>query len=92
VAGVIGAAWFFGVLYAVDRALARWGSAAIRQRPRPGLRVTLVFGSVVATYVAVGLVAQRVASWSIVLAWVLLVGLVPVCALAAVGVDRSLRR
>jgi hypothetical protein len=90
VAGLIGLLLFFAALAVADRALARWGSVAIRRRPRPGLRVTIVFISVVATYMVIGLLARWTASWSVVLAWALVAMAFPACAAPAVGVDQLL--
>jgi hypothetical protein len=90
VARLVGVPWFFAVLYVADRALARWGSATIRSRPRPGLRVAIVFASVVATYAVIGGLARWTASWSEVLAWAVLTLAVPACAASAVGVDHLL--
>jgi hypothetical protein len=87
---LVGIVVFFGVLYVADRALARWGSAVIRSRPRPGSRVTIVFASVVATYALLGGLARWTASWSVVLAGAVLILAIPACALAAVGVDHLL--
>ena len=86
-ARVLGVVFFFGVLYAVDVALARWGSPAIRRRPRPGLRVTVLFVTVVAIYTALGLLAQWTAARSVPVAWILLALAFPACAASAIAVD-----
>lgn len=90
VARLVGVAFFFAVLFFADRTLARWGSAAIRRRPRPGIRVMVVFASVVSTYAVIGGLARWTATWSVALAWAVLALAFPACAVAAVGVDHLL--
>jgi hypothetical protein len=85
-----GIALFLAVLFATDRALARWGSQTIRRRPRPGFRITAVFVSVVAAYVLVALLAQWSATWSSALGWVVLALAFPACAVSALAVDQLL--
>lgn len=87
-ARVIGMALFFAVLYVADRALAQWGSAAIRRRPRPGLRVRVGFVTVVASYSLCAFAARWAASWSSAFGWVVLALACPACPAAAVAVDR----
>jgi hypothetical protein len=87
---VIGVVLFFGVLYVVDSALARWGSAAIRRRPRAGLRVTLVFVAVLATYTLLGFLAGWVSAWSVTLGWAVLALAFPATTASAIAVDRLL--
>jgi len=89
-ARVIGVALFFAVLYVADRALAQWGSAAIRRRPRPGLRVTVVFVTVVASYSLFAFAARWAASWSAGVGWVVLALAFPACPASAIAVDRLL--
>jgi len=85
-----GGALFLAVLFVTDRALARWGSKAIRRRPRPGFRITAVFVSVVAAYALVAVLAQRSATWSSALGWVVLGLAFPACVASALAVDRLL--
>jgi hypothetical protein len=85
-----GVVLFFAVLFVADRALARWGSMAIRRKPRRGLRVTVVFAGVVATFAGIGALAHWTASWSKGLAWAVVLLAFPTCALSAVGVDQLL--
>jgi hypothetical protein len=85
-------AYSFGVLFVADRSLARWGSQAIRTRPRPGLRVTLVFAGLIATLAILELLARWVEPTSAVVAWTLLVLALPACSLCAVAIDRILPR
>lgn len=86
----MGVALFFGLLFVVDRALGRWGSAAIRRRPRPGLRVTVVFLAVIATFTLLALLARQAAARSLALGWAVLVLAFPATVAAAIAVDRAL--
>ena len=89
-ARVIGVALFFAVLFVVDRALAQWGSATIRRRPRSGLRVTVVFVTVVASYSLFAFAARSAATWSSAFGWVVLALAFPACSASALAVDRLL--
>jgi hypothetical protein len=90
VARILGVAYFFGVLFVADRSLARWGSATIRTRPRNGLRLTIVFVALMATYTLLALLARWVADASTPLAWAVVALAAPACALSAVAIDRVL--
>jgi hypothetical protein len=87
---VLGLLSFLVVLAVVDAALRRWGSEAIRRRPRPGGRVTLLFLALLLPCVPLELATQRLWSSAPVAALVLLVLQVPASVAVVLALDRSI--
>lgn len=87
----LGFLFFLLTLGAADWGLSRWGTTAIRRRPRPGGRVTVLFLGVVAACAV--LEGAAVALWSAVpvVSVFLLLAQVPSAAAVAVGLDRAMR-
>lgn len=88
-ATVLAFAFFVATLVAADWSLRRWGSAAIRRRPRPGARVTVIFLGVVVVCGVLELVAVKVWSHAPALSVVLLVLQLAAAPAVAVGIDRA---
>jgi hypothetical protein len=87
-AGVGGLLFFLATLAAADWSLKRWGSAAIRRKPRPGGRVTILFLGLVAVCVLLQLAAQRLWSSAPAASIVVLVLQFPAAIAVVLGLDR----
>ncbi len=81
---------FLVVLAVVDRSLARWGSVAIRSKPRPGGRVTILFLGVCMACGLLELLALRLWASAVVVAVVIALLELPVGVVVALGLDRVL--
>lgn len=88
--GGIGFVLFLVVLAVVDRSLARWGSVAIRSKPRPGGRVTVVFLGVCVACGLLEVLALRLWASALVLAIVVAVLQLPLGVVVALWLDRVL--
>jgi hypothetical protein len=81
---------FLVVLAVVDRSLARWGSVAIRSKPRPGGRVTILFLGVCAACGLLELLALRLSASAVAVAVVVALLQLPFGVIVALGLDRVL--
>jgi hypothetical protein len=88
-AGALGLVLFLTVLGGADWSLRRWGSAAIRRRPRPGGRITVVFLALCAVCGWLELAAHQLWSAAPAAGIALLVLQYPAAVAVALGVDRA---
>ncbi len=89
-AASVGFLLFIGVLAFADWNLGRWGSPAIRRRPRPGGRLTVVFLSVCVACGLMEALASHLFASAAGLALFILALQFPVAAGVALGADRML--
>lgn len=89
-AEALGFIGFLAVLAVADQCLRRWGSADIRQRPRPGGRATLLFAGVCLVCGLLELSASRLWSVSPALAMVVALLQFPAAGFVAIALDRAL--
>lgn len=90
VVGLLGLVGFFAPFAAADWGLRRWGSDAVRRRPRPGARVTILFVGVYIVCGSLEFLASRLwPSWP-ALAVITLLLTLPAAVAVAVGVDRGI--
>ncbi len=81
---------FLAVLAVADRCLSRWGSEAIRQRPRPGGRVTLLFAGICLVCALLELAAFWLWTVSSALAVVVALLQFPAAGVVVIALDRAL--
>jgi len=86
---VLGVLFFVAILAAADRSLGRWGSAAIRRKPRPGGRITILFGGVFVICVLMEVLAAKLWSSAPLASVVVLVLQFPGAIGVALGLDRA---
>lgn len=87
-AGLLGFLLFVAILAVTDWSLKRWGSVAIRRRPRPGGRVTVVFLGVCLVCGVLELLAAKLWSVSPAGSVAVLVVQFPAAVAVALGLDR----
>jgi hypothetical protein len=89
--GVLGFVLFLSVLGAADWSLRKWGSVAIRRRPRPAGRITVVFLPLCVVCGLLELGADQLWSAAPAAGIALLVLQYPAAVGVALGVDRAVR-
>lgn len=87
-AGLFGFVLFLAILAVADWSLRRWGSAAIRRRPRPGGRVTLLFLGLVVVCAGLELAAAKLWPLAPAASVVVLVVQLPAAIAVVLGLDR----
>ncbi len=89
-AGLVGLLLFLSILAVADWSLRRWGSAAMRGKPRSGGRITILFLGLCLVCGLLELVASRLWPYSPALAVLIVVAQFPVSVGVVVGLDHVL--